>query len=128
MLAFVEKLSQYDDFKALRGASLNEIKEAERKLNIEFSDEYKEYLSEYGIATANGYEFTGICQSERLNVVCVTEKEHKNVREIPEGAYVVEQTHIDGIVIWQTRDGAVYKSQGNSFIRICDSLYEYINR
>lgn len=128
MLAFMKKLRQYDDFKVLRGASLNEIKEAERKLNVEFSDEYKEYLSEYGIATANGYEFTGICQSERLNVVCVTEKERKNVREIPEGAYVVEQTHIDGIVIWQTRDGAVYQSQGNSFIRICDSLYEYINR
>ena len=128
MLAFVKKLRQYDDFKALRGASLNEIKGVERKLNVEFSDEYKEYLSEYGIATANGYEFTGICQSERLNVVCVTEKERKNVREIPEGAYVVEQTHIDGIVIWQTRDGAVYQSQGNSFIRICDSLYEYINR
>ena len=127
MLAFVEKLRQYDDFKALKGASLNEIKEAERKLNIEFSDEYKEYLSEYGIATANGYEFTGICQSERLNVVCVTEKERKNVREIPEGAYVVEQTHIDGIVIWQTRDGAVYKSQGDSFVMICDSLYEFIN-
>ena len=126
MLAFVEKLRQYDDFKALKGSSLNEIKEAERKLNVEFSDEYKEYLLEYGIATSNGYEFTGICQSERLNVVCVTEKERKNVREIPEGGYVVEQTHMDGIVIWQTKDGVVYQSQGDSIIRICDSLYEYI--
>ena len=128
MLAFVEKLRQYDDFVESRGASLNEINDAERQLHVEFSDEYKEYLAECGVATANGYEFTGICQSKRLDVVCVTEKEWKNEREIPEGAYVVEQTHIDGIVIWQTKDGTVYQSQGNSFIRICDSLYEYINR
>lgn len=127
MIAFVEKLRQYGDFMESRGVSLKEINEAERQLHVEFSDEYKEYLAECGVATANGYEFTGISQSKRLDVVCVTEKERKNVREIPEGAYVVEQTHIDGVVIWQIKGGTVYQSQGDSFIKICDSLYEYIN-
>lgn len=128
MLAFVERLRQYDDFVESKGASLNQINDTERQLQVEFSVEYKEYLSECGVASANGYEFTGICQSERLNIVCVTEKQRKNIREIPKGAYVVEETNIDEIVIWQTKDGTVYQSQGASFVKICDSLYEYINR
>ena len=77
---------------------------------LKFSDEYRKYLARYGVASANGHEFTGICASSRLNVVDVTISERINNPNIQMDYYVVEQANIDRIVIWQSQTGEIYQS------------------
>ncbi len=126
MSQFVKKIKSFEDYLQLGGVSNDEIKKAEERLGVRFAEEYKEYLRECGVATADGHEYTGIGKAKRLDVVLVTEKERSAELEIFDSAYVVEQTHMDGIVIWQTTDGIIYQSQGNSLKKINSSLAEYI--
>ena len=48
-------------------------------------------------------------------------------QEVPEGWYVIEQAHIDGIVFGQDWTGGVYKSQPSiKPVKVCNLLIEYI--
>lgn len=111
------------------GSTTNdEIKSAEKQLSLEFSDEYREYLSRCGEVSFFGHELTGLTKSKRLNVVDVTNEEKGLNEHIPEGYYVVEQANIDGIVIWQSRDGSIYKSHPKKDPEfIFSSLAEYVS-
>ena len=111
MNRFINVLKNSDDLDTLKGASADQITEAEIQLNVFFSDEYREYLEMFGIASANGHEFTGICNSPRLNVVEVTCAARKHMPSVPKGFYVVERTGIDGIIIWQDVSGTVLMTQ-----------------
>lgn len=74
-----------------------------------------------------GHELTGICKAARLNVVDVTQDE-RQYNSVPVDWYVIEQTNIDGIVIWQTASGTIYETcPGSEADKICDSLEEYIS-
>lgn len=126
-MSFVKLLKTCDDYMELGGVSESEIEHAERVLGVLFAKEYKEYLLQCGVATANGHEFTGICNSKRLNVVDVTILERKSVKLYPEKTYVVEQTHVDGTVIWQGEDGIIYITQNyNEVTKLCDNLLQYL--
>lgn len=103
-----------------------EIESAEKLLGVEFAPDYKCYLKEIGLACFDGHELTGICKSSRLNVVDVSLSQ----RELFPNArswYVVEETNIDEIVIWQAPSGELYQTASGSMCRrICSSLAEYI--
>lgn len=106
----------------------DEIRKAEKSLNVVFSQEYVDYVAEYGFITCRGHELTGICQAKRLNVVDVTIEERENKPGIPQNLYVIEQTHIDDIVIWQNASGTIFQTDGESVPRvIAKSLKEYLN-
>lgn len=104
-----------------------EIENAEKILNVKFANDYKEYLRNYGFICYDGHELTGICKGKRLDVINVTLKEKEYNLNIPKEAYVIEQAHIDGIVIWQSENGEIYQSQGDNYMKLCNSLFEYIN-
>lgn len=100
---------------------------AEKVLKIEFSDEYKEILKVYGFICVDGHEITGITNSKRLNVCDVTIKERNNTKGNMDWLYVIEQTHIDGIVIWQSRTGEVYQTVEDSRPeKIANNIFEYL--
>lgn len=124
---FTEVLKSFDDYFAAKGAEDEAIATAEQKLGLKFSDEYKEYVRECGVASADGHEFTGIIASKRLNVVDVTEAMKAKYSNISSDLYVVEDLQTDGIIIWQAGDGKVYKSvfEGEAEV-ICESLYDYL--
>lgn len=114
-------------FVALKGTDDTSIKNAEATLGLHFSDEYITYLKEFGVVSAGGHEFTGICASPRLNVVDVTLSERANNPDVPNDWYVIEQANIDGIVIWQNQKGEVYQIQSCcDSIKITNSIVEYI--
>ena len=114
-------------FVALHSATAEEIKNAESKLDLRFSDEYCTYLKKFGVASAGGHELTGICNSPRLNVIDVTKNERANNPDVPKDWYVIEQANIDDIVIWQSATGEIYQTAPNSeSMKICDSIAEYI--
>ncbi len=105
-----------------------EIINIQEKLNIIFADEYKRILKAYGFVCVDGHEITGITNAKRLNVYDVTMKERANTSYDLSELYVIEQTHIDGIVIWQSESGEVYQTIADSKPeKIADSIVEYLN-
>lgn len=108
-------------------ANETDINVAEKELDLFFSNDYKEYLLQYGLISYDNHELTGLCSSQRLNVVYATKEERKNNPHIPIDYYVIEQTNIDGIVIWQSSNGEVFQTYPNSNPeKIANSLSEYI--
>ena len=128
MADIVMLIQRQPDLYVLNGASDDDIQNAERKLGLVFATDYYEYIATFGAASFASHELTGICKSHRLNVVDVTleEREYANV---PKSWYVVEQTNIDGIVIWQAYDGAIYlTAPDRQPSKIADGLVNYILR
>lgn len=115
-------------FCALSGASVEEIARAEEELGVLFANDYRSYVETLGVASFEGHELTGVCKPKRLHVVEVTKEERAQNESISTDWYVLEQTHIDGIVVWQSSDGSIYQSiPGGGSKKIYDSLEAYIS-
>lgn len=110
MKSFVKLLSEQPDLYSLKPATEEEVKAAEKELNLKFASEYKQYLLKFGLASADGHEFTGFAKSKRLNVVEATKDLREKNPNIPNGLYLVEALQIDGILIWQSSSGDVYQT------------------
>jgi len=125
-MSIVEKMRRKENFVSLFGALQEDIMMSEQVLKLSFSNEYKEYVSKLGAASFRGHELTGVCKPKSLNVVNATQQERENT-DVPTDWYVVEQTHIDGIVFWQSTKGGIYKTQpGSHAKKVYGSLNEYI--
>ena len=121
------KIRALPAFCSLTGVSSEQTASAEKALALCFADDYREYLFNFGIASAGGHEFTGICNSKRLNVVDVTLAERSITPGIPHDWYVLEEANIDGIVIWQNSRGEVFQTQpGRRPVKIAESLCDYL--
>ncbi len=124
---FLETLQQADGFCSFSGATIVEIQNAEKSINTIFATDYKEIVLEFGAISVYGHELTGVCEVARLNVVEITNKERENNQNVSDQFYVIEQSHIDGIVIWQNHEGGVYKTtKGGNLVKIFNSLKEYL--
>lgn len=125
----IELLTGFDDFCCLQGASIEQIDAAEQSLGLHFSSEYRDYLSQFGVASADGHEFTGLCSASRLNVVIVTEKERTKNPNIGLDMYVLEKLYIDHVVIWQSTSGHIYQTIQDGLPElISGSIQEYLQR
>jgi len=128
MSTFTDKFAKMKEFRSRTPASAEQIKEAEVALGLSFAKEYKEYLSTFGCASIYGHEFTGICSASRLNVVTVTDEQKSFDAGIPDDWYVIEETNIDGIVIWQNAKGVIYsKAPNREAERIAKSFSDYLD-
>jgi len=126
MADIINLLKKQPDFYALTGASEAEIKAAEQNLDLQFAADYRNYVAAFGAASIDCHEMTGVCKSDRLSVVAVTQEERKK-NDVPSDWYVIEQANIDGIVIWQDSRGAVYQTGPNAKQKkLCSSLAAYI--
>lgn len=128
MKNIIEVLRASDELMAGKGASMEQIEAASKALGASFAEDYLLYLQEFGLAYVNGHELTGIGIIPRNDVVSVTLEKRalQHVREIPEDWYVLEDTNIDSIVIWQATDGHVYMESPGMIKQICTSMAEYI--
>ena len=123
----VNILKEQASFRSLGPVAIEDIKKMEQDLRLEFSEEYKAYVQEFGVATFDGHEFTGICSFPRLNVMNVSQEEWILNPYVPKDWYVIEQANIDGVVIWQRTDGTVFQTvQGGKPVQIAESLADYI--
>ena len=105
-----------------------QIQEAQKELETTFSDEFIEINRLYGAISFYGHQLTGISPYSGNNVVIVTIEERKNNPNLGNHYYVIEQAHIDGIVLWMKGDGAVYQTYPFSKpVKISNSIIEYIN-
>ncbi len=124
----ISTLQNKKSFKAYKVNSKYSVSDAEQMLGVKFSDEYRLYLNMFGFVTYEGHELTGLCKGKRLNVVDVTIREREMCNSIPLNLYVIETLNVDGIVIWQSSFGNIYKTiSGSQPIKICNSMLEYVN-
>lgn len=109
--------------------SLDLIRQAEKELNVLFAKDYVDYVSSFGIAIFDGHELTGICDKKRLDVVRNTMEEREMNPFVPDDWYVIENTGVDGIIIWQDKTGKIYQSMLNGQKEyIANSLVEYLDK
>ncbi len=130
MKDIIETLSKKKLFVSSGEVTEESIKEAEVRLGLNFAEEYKEYIRLFGTVSYYGHELTGISKNEPLlDVINVTLAEREFWKDIPNGWYVVEQTHVDGIVMWQDEKGNIFRTMPNKPAKkIFDSLCEYIEK
>lgn len=122
----VETIKRLKNAMFLSPASNAEVEQAEKTLQLKFAQEYKEYVLNFGVATAQGVELTGITNSPRLSVVSVTERE-RSLSGIPQNMYVVNCSDVENSVILQDETGTIYEFRQKSLTRIFSSLSEYIS-
>jgi len=123
----IDVINSLPDLLSLKAATPMQITDAELQLRVSFSNEYKEYLSTFGAIMADGIELSGIAKSEHRSVVSLTKKEWELNPKVPHTMYVIENTCVDGIIIWQDKSGLIYQSNPNSKPqKIAASLTEYI--
>lgn len=124
----IEVLRTSDELIAGKGASKDQIESAAKALGLAFAEDYFLYLQEFGLAYVNGHELTGIGIIPRNDVVTVTleKRDLQHVTLIPKDWYVLEDTNIDGIIIWQASNGFVYMESPGMIKQICTSMVEYI--
>ena len=127
MTKIVDLMKSLPDMLPMKPATEAQITDAELQLRVRFSEEYKEYLRAFGAVIADGIELTGIAKSEHRSVVSLTKKERELNSKVPNTMYVIENTCVDGIIIWQNTEGTVYQTlPETSPTKIASSLYEYI--
>jgi len=129
MATIVETIRSLPKLLPLKAAASKEIADAEIQLRLSFADEYKEYVAAFGAILADGIELTGIAKSEHRDVVSVTKRERELNPNVPRTMYVIEDTGIDRIVVWQDSNGAIYQTSPNSEPKkIAKTLMEYVSR
>lgn len=107
------------------------IAEAEQKLQLKFSKEFKEYLLIFGVAKGNGHVFTGLSSYDRLDVVTITKQAREdatNYHYLPSDCYVVEDTGLEGLLILQNETGEIFEiAPLGKPKKIFDSFQDYID-
>lgn len=127
MKDIIQIISNLEDMRFIKPASMEQIIEAEKELGVSFSDEYTKYVEKYGVISARGIELTGVTTHERLSVVSVTKRERELNSNIPANMYVIENVAIDGLVALQDETGKVYSVKPNGKPKlIYNSLSEYV--
>lgn len=127
MSIIIEIIEKLPELLPLKPANEATVSKAENDLKLKFADEYKEYLLKFGAILADGVELTGIAKSEHRDVVKVTKQAWELNSSVSKNLYVIEDTRVDGIIIWQNSEGKIYKSSPNSDAKkIYDSLSDYL--
>ena len=127
MLDWIKKIQEAENYASLGAVSSEEIAAAEKVLHSTFASDYKEYLSAFGAATFCRKELTGICSSERLNVIAVTQRARNYYKSFPDDAYVIEELLFDHFLVIQKADGTVYNyGPDDSEELVAESLEAYL--
>lgn len=128
MTEWIEKIKDNNIFKQAYPADIHVIQEAEKKLAVKFSADYVAFLQNVGASICFGHEISGLTDSHTLNVIKLTQEQKLRNPNVPSAWYAIEETHMDGIIIWQDQNSFIYQSSP-SFTpqKIADSLEQWIN-
>ena len=124
---YFDHIAKENILKGAKGATLERIAKVEEKLKVKFAKDYVEFLMKVGACIYNGHEIVGICDYSDMCVENLTLIERQLLKESNQCLYAIENTHIDGIIIWQNSEGQILQTAPNAKqITICNSLEEYI--
>ena len=129
MKDIIQTISNLENMRFIKPTSMEQIIESEKKLSVNFADDYTKYVKKYGVISAKGIELTGVTTCERLNVISVTKRERNMNPNIPANMYVIENIAIDGLIALQDETGKVYTVTPNKTPKLSyNSLSEYIEK
>lgn len=125
----VEKIKKIDDLDIIsnNGASEEQILRAEKRLELKFPEEYKDYVKEFGAISFLGNEWTGLNVDGYLNVVNMTEDERALNEFFPKKYFVIENIGVDRMLIISDEKGKIYTIQYDKIKFLCNSLSEYLD-
>ncbi len=127
MEIWLDLIRENNLYKMAQPASQKEVDAAEELLELTFAPDYKEFLLTIGASICFGHEIMGIAENENLNVVISTKKARKYNGQLPHSWYVIEDTHIDGILIMQSADGSVYQiSPDGTILQVANNMESYL--
>ena len=121
-------ISGIDGIKFIGACTLEQLDDAQKKLDLSFPAEYKDYLLNYGAIRFNGIELCGLNIEGYLNVVEATEQEKEVNSFYPNKMFVIEDLGIDAKLITGDEEGNVYLLQRDKKKLICSSFAEYIEK
>ena len=113
------------DIKTGRGASDRDIRDAERKLDLNFSDDYIWYLKKYGWLSSKKGILTGISPDKKFCVIANTEAARKEFGNLmPRNAYVVGK--VGNSVLYQTASSDVTKLERGKLPKLVADWIGYL--
>ncbi len=122
-----EFLSSLKGFSCTGKPDIALVGKAEADLGLTFAEDYKALTTQYGAISYYRHNLSGISPYPGNDVVSLTKENRTYNSKVPMNLYVVEEAHIDGIVIWQDSSGRIYQTQPNTAPKlIFDCLYDYI--
>ena len=127
MSYWIDIILENNLYSAAQPASPDQIGNTEKKLGLSFATEYKVFLSTVGACLCFGHEIKGIADNSNLSVLDATVEARKSLDLIPHSWYVIEDFHMDGIIILQDKNGSVYQMAPETApFKIADSLEAYL--
>ena len=125
---WLEMIRDNNLYKNARPVSVEEIIAAEKELGLCFAQDYRDFLSSVGASIGLGHEIKGITDNANLDVINATKEVRERFELVPHSWYIVEDTHIDGIIILQDRSGNIYQmAPGTSACKIAYNLESYLS-
>ena len=122
-------LEEKEYFEPASPASDKAIEIAQNQLGLVFNQDYIDYLHRYGAVSFYGHIWTGISSFPGVDVVSVTKEARETNPLVSPDLYVIEEAHIDGIVVWQNSQGKIFQTiPGCKPVQICETLEEYISK
>ena len=120
------ELKKISDLVYTKGASNEQIVEAENKLLLEFPADFIEYLKGFGLVTFYGVEWQGLNGPDYLNVVTSTLDARETYPDFPVNMFILEDLGFDGLLILFDTKCSVYEWQYGSCKKIYPSIVEYL--
>ena len=108
MMEVIKQIEAKHKVYHLSGCGVEEVIAAEKALELTFSEEYRNYLMNYGAISFGSHEFTGLGVDEYIDVVLATKEEKKLNQGIPNDCILIENLGIEGILILQDSNGVIY--------------------
>lgn len=105
------------------------VERAEQQLAVQFAADYRDLLISFGQFSLGAYDFTGVLLDNELSVVSATQEEREWTHPDTQGMYVIAYLYVDGIVIWQDSQGAVYQTIPDKSLapeRLYSSFVDYV--
>lgn len=126
MSRLLEKIKAVEGLFSGSPASEQEVVEAESKLQLTFPVDYKTYLKEYGKISFYGTEWNGLNGDAWTDVVATTLEARSLYADFPQGKFILEDLHIDDLLVLSDLTGKVYLWQPGREREIHSSIAAYL--
>ena len=115
------------DTKTTGGVNKDVVISAEAELGVKFSDDFVEYLVNYGTVELNGNKLFGLGVNGYRNIVRATNKEKSLSENFPQNFVVIYNLGINSVLILLGNDGCVYEYTPQSMKKIFDNFNQWIS-
>ena len=127
MSNFINRIKSIKHLEFSKGATKEEVRDAEKTLQLKFSKDYSDYLNVFGCISFFGTEWTGLNGADYLNVVDVTAEAREIYSEFPINMFIIENLGFDGYLILSTTKGDIFEWQYGNCTKIHSSLEDYLS-